>query len=71
MQKDFDNWNELKKKIETSEHEPERFPQVGEVWMCYLGKNIGFEQNAGGDNFSRPSLIVKKFNNQMFWSVSS
>ena len=38
--------------------------------MSNLGKNIGFEQNGGGgDNFSRPILIVKKFNNQMFWCV--
>jgi len=37
--------------------------------MSYLGKNIGFEQNGGGDSFSRPVVIVKKFNNQMFWSI--
>jgi len=34
-----------------------------------FGKNIGFEQNGSGDNFSRPVLIVKKFNNHMFWCV--
>lgn len=66
---DFDHWNELKKKIEVSEPEPEKFPKVGEVWMSNLGKNIGYEQNGSGDNFSRPVLIVKKFNNQMFWCV--
>jgi len=38
--------------------------------MSNLGKNIGFEQNGSGDNFSRPILIVKKFNNHMFWAVS-
>ena len=37
--------------------------------MSALGKNIGFEQNGSGDNFSRPVLIVKKFNNHMFWSI--
>ncbi|KKR79027.1 MAG: hypothetical protein UU24_C0018G0009, partial [Candidatus Nomurabacteria bacterium GW2011_GWA2_40_9] len=30
-------------------------------------KNIGREQNGGSDNFSRPVLIVKKFNNEIFW----
>ena len=43
--KDFDNWNELKKKINIKETKPEFFPQVGEVWICILGKNIGREQN--------------------------
>ena len=64
---DFDNWNELKKKINTKNTRPEFFPQVGEVWICILGKNIGREQNGGNDNFSRPVLIVKKFNNEIFW----
>jgi len=64
---DFDNWNELKKKINTKETQPEFFPQLGEVWICILGKNIGREQNGGSDNFSRPVLIVKKFNNEIFW----
>lgn len=35
--------------------------------MSSLGKNIGFEQNGSGDNFSRPVLVIKKFNNHMFW----
>ena len=69
MHKDFDHWNEIKKSIEENAHEQERFPQEGEVWMCAFGRNIGFEQNGSGDSFSRPVLIIKKFNNQMFWSV--
>ena len=32
-------------------------------------RNIGFEQNGSGQNFSRPMLVVMKFNNQMFWSI--
>jgi mRNA interferase MazF len=67
--KDFDSWNELKKKIDVEENTPDRFPKEGEVWMSSLGKNIGYEQNGSGDNFSRPILIVKKFNNHMFWVI--
>ncbi len=37
--------------------------------MSALGRNIGYEQNGSGDNFARPVLIVKKFNNNMFWCV--
>lgn len=72
MEKDFDKWNKLKKKIEIDVKivEPDRFPKEGEVWMSFVGKNIGFEQNGSGDNFSRPVLIIKKFNNHMFWAVS-
>ena len=38
--------------------------------MSSLGKNIGFEQNGSGTNFSRPVLVIKKFNNHMFWCAS-
>lgn len=69
MEKDFDVWNEIKKKIEISSPDKELFPQSGEVWMCVIGRNIGFEQNGAGNNFSRPVLVIKKFNNQMFWSA--
>lgn len=74
MEKDFDKWNELKKKIEFATDEADepvvlRFPKEGEVWMSHLGRNVGYEQNGSGDNFSRPVLVVKKFNNQMFWCV--
>jgi len=40
---DFDEWNEIKKKIEEGNFEPPHFPKAGEVWMCSLGRNIGFE----------------------------
>jgi len=70
MQNDFDKWNEIKKKIDAEINLPDYFPKAGEVWMCSVGKNIGFEQNGSGDNFSRPVLVIKKFNNQMFWVLS-
>lgn len=69
MEKDFDKWNEIKKRVNAETDKPDRFPKEGEVWMSAVGRNIGFEQNGSGDNFSRPVLIVKKFNNHMFWSI--
>lgn len=66
---EFDIWNELKKGLAHQIYTPDRFPKEGEVWMSHLGKNIGFEQNGSGQSFSRPVLIVKKFNNHMFWVV--
>lgn len=37
--------------------------------MSSVGVNIGYEQNGSKDNFSRPMLIIKKFNNHMFWAI--
>jgi mRNA interferase MazF len=65
----FDEWNQNKKIIENKKNHPNCFPKTGEVWFSFLGKNIGAEQNGGNNNFSRPVLIVNKFNNQMFWVV--
>lgn len=67
--KDFNRWNELKKKIDINNDLPNNFPKEGEVWMSSVGLNIGYEQNGSEDNFSRPMLIVKKFNNHMFWTI--
>jgi mRNA interferase MazF len=66
---DFDRWNNNKKGLE--KHSPvfENFPHRAEVWMVVLGKNLGSEQNGAGSNFSRPVLVFKKFNNQMFWCI--
>lgn len=69
MEDDFDKWNEEKKKIHFADDGPVLYPKEKEVWLCSVGKNIGFEQNGGDNNFSRPVLVVKKFNNKMFWAV--
>lgn len=66
---DFDKWNDIKKNINSRKIDSILFPQLGEIWMCALGKNIGREQNGGGQNFSRPMLIIKKFNNEIFWVI--
>jgi mRNA interferase MazF len=65
----LDLWNEEKKKIDSGSEGLNRFPKECEVWIAALGRNIGYEQNGNGNNFARPVLIVKKFNNHMFWCV--
>ncbi len=69
MDKDFDRWNEIKKRLARDAPLPHAFPKIGEVWMCSLGKNLGREQDGGPQDFSRPVLVVKKFNNEIFWVV--
>jgi len=39
------------------------------VYWCSLGENIGDEENGKGDDFRRPVLIFKKFNNNIFWGI--
>ena len=67
MEKKFDEWNILKKSIEDQPIKSELFLKPGEVWMIVLGLNIGHEQNGSGEHYSRPGLIIKKFNRNMFW----
>jgi len=62
----------LERDQETAAHDapmPPAFPKSGEVWMCTLGQNLGREQNGGPRDFSRPVLVIKKFNNEIFWVV--
>jgi mRNA interferase MazF len=58
MQKDFDGWNEVKKK--TSAEQP-RLYTVREIWWCRLGVNVGTEQDGSGEKFLRPVVIVRGF----------
>lgn len=60
MEKDFDNWNEIKKEVNQKDFLG--FVHEREVWWCSLGINIGFEQNGKHQLFERPVLILKKFN---------
>jgi mRNA-degrading endonuclease toxin of MazEF toxin-antitoxin module len=58
MIKDFDNWNELKKKLDIKSKPG--YIHNGEVWMTSLGLNISTEANGTGDKFMRPVLIVSR-----------
>src|SRR6202521_5855429 len=69
MENPFDRWNDIKKKLVSDPSRPPAFPKSGEVWMCTLGKNLGREQDGGSWDFARPVLVVKKFNNEIFWAV--
>ncbi len=58
------------KKININEqHRNVKYIAEGQVFWCSLGENIGYEQNGKGVYFRRPVLIVKKFNNNLFWGV--
>ncbi len=65
LMKDFDNWNNVKKR--TNKDIRVKYPKEGSVWWCRLGLNIGDEEDGKGSYFERPVLILKKFNNNLFW----
>lgn len=61
MQKDFDRWNDKKKKLSSRTFSD--FVHAREVWWCSLGVNIGFEQDGKNQFFERPVLVIRKFSN--------
>lgn len=67
--KDFDKWNELKKKLQISEKAKDFYFREREIWWCSLGVNLGFEQDGKNDLFERPVLIIRTFNKEVLWIV--
>ncbi len=65
--KKFEIWFGLKIKLDKIEKFP-RFRE-GEIWFAHLGENIGHEENGKGDKFLRPVIIIKKFNQNLFYCV--
>jgi mRNA interferase MazF len=63
----FDQWNDVKK--ETDMDRKIAHGHTREIWFVRAGKNIGFEQDGKGPEYLRPVIIVKKFNNEIFWGV--
>ena len=67
MEKDFEVWHKFKAKLQINENL--QIFKESEIWWCSIGLNIGSEEDGKSHKFSRPVLIVKKFNNKIFWAV--
>jgi mRNA interferase MazF len=65
--KKFDNWNEVKKQIDNKTKIS--IPKEREVYWASIGENIGFEQNGKSELFTRPVLVFKRFNKNIFFGV--
>ena len=65
--KDFRKWHDKKAEVNNIEQRP--FFHEREIWWCALGTNIGFEQDGGGEDFLRPVIVFRKFNNEIFWAI--
>lgn len=66
MEKSFDNWNELKKKLNARNP---IYVSEREIWFCSVGINIGSEQDGKHELFERPVLVLKKVTNNTFLGV--
>lgn len=67
MVKYFIEW--IYNKITIDKEERSASIHEGEVYWCYLGENIGDEENGKGIFFRRPVFIFRKFNNNIFWGI--
>jgi len=67
MEKDFNKWNDRKIKIDVSSNT--KIFKEREIWWCSIGINVGHEENGKGETFTRPILIIKKFNKRLFWGI--
>ena len=67
MDKNFDDWNLVKKNLDKNDSSPTF--QKREIWWCSIGLNIGHEENGKNKDYSRPVLIIRKFNNHIFWGI--
>jgi mRNA interferase MazF len=41
----------------------------GEIWWCKVGMNVGAEIFGKGAKFTRPVLVLKKFNAELFFGI--
>ena len=62
--KDFDRWHPTKRNLDARTGLP-NFKERA-IWWCSVGINIGFEIYGKGDVFTRPVLIIRKFDASTF-----
>ena len=67
MDKDFRKWHGKKASIDDLRQRP--FFHEREIWFCYIGLNVGVGQNGNEEEFLRPVVILRKFNNESFWAI--
>ncbi len=67
MEQNLDQWNDLKKKLDSHQKSPSF--EEREIWWCSIGLNVGHEENGKSELFSRPVLVVRKFNRHIFLGI--
>lgn len=67
MAKDFWHWHAKKVAIDAIDIRPHF--HLREIWFCYLGLNVGFEQDGTKEVFLRPVIVFQKFTDKIFWAI--
>lgn len=65
MEKDFDTWNDLKKKINTKILGDEFNFHEADIWWTSFGLNVGSEIDGKHETFERPVLVLKYINHNV------
>lgn len=68
--KDFEDWGKLKSNIDKFDRLNTPTINEREIWWCSIGVNIGDEEDGKHELYHRPVLILKKFNNRIFWGLA-
>jgi mRNA-degrading endonuclease toxin of MazEF toxin-antitoxin module len=68
--KDFEGWNTLKQNLDNRQNTSVPTIKEREIWWCSIGVNIGDEEDGYNELYNRPVLIVRKFNDRIFWGVA-
>ncbi len=65
--KDYSQWGAQKAILNNRPHIPSYNTQ--EVWWTAVGCNIGSEEDGKSISFSRPVVVIQKFNDQFFLGI--
>jgi len=63
----FDKWNNKKQII--CNKDKTIYIKERDILYINMGKNIGYEQDGKGEEFLRPIVVYKKFNNNIFLGI--
>lgn len=63
----FDEWNEVKKKLDKKTGNS--LFREGQIWWCSVGQNVGSETYGKGKIFARPVLVFKRLSAQLFIGI--
>ncbi len=63
----FQQWHELKSQLDQVTDPPDF--REWDIWWCSVGKNFGYEIFGKDDEFSRPVVVIRKYNKKMFFGL--
>ncbi len=65
--KQFDLWNIRKQEVHLRTKSPRLVER--QIWWCFLGCNVGSEEDGKHEHFERPVIIFRIFSENTFWAI--